>query len=96
MRGDYWIPSQEKYITLIEETMIITALENKLNVIIDATNFNPKTIKKWTKIQEQFNTILETRFFNTPLEICIERDSKREFPVGKNVIINFYNKYINK
>lgn len=32
--------------------------------------------------------------FAVPVEECIERDSKREKPVGKAVILNMYQKYI--
>jgi tRNA uridine 5-carbamoylmethylation protein Kti12 len=30
---------------------------------------------------------------NTPLEVCIERDSKRENPIGAKVITETYNRY---
>ncbi len=32
--------------------------------------------------------------FHTPVEECIERDSKREKSVGKAVILNMYNTYL--
>lgn len=45
-RGDYWIPSQEEYISDLEEFSVKAAINRGLNVIIDATNLNPKTIDK--------------------------------------------------
>ena len=36
---------------------------------------------------------LEYKQFDISLEEALERDKNREFPVGENVIINFYNKY---
>ena len=32
-------------------------------------------------------------FTNVPLDVCLERDSKRENPIGENVIIGIFNKY---
>lgn len=32
-------------------------------------------------------------FTNVPLDICIERDSKRENPIGEKVIRGIFNKY---
>ena len=54
-RGDYWIPSQEDYITSIEEFSIKNALGRGYNVIVDATNLNPITINKWKVIADEFN-----------------------------------------
>ena len=32
-------------------------------------------------------------FTNVPLDICLERDSKRENPIGEKVIRGIFNKY---
>ena len=36
---------------------------------------------------------LEFKDFFIPLEVCIERDSKRDNPIGEEVIRATYNKY---
>lgn len=92
-RGDYWIPEQEEYISDLEEYHVTRALERGLNVIIDATNLNPKTKAKWTQIAEQFSIEPEWIEFTITYQEAIERDSKRERPVGKGVIRDFFNKY---
>lgn len=92
-RGDYWIPEQEEYISDLEEYHVTKALERGLNVIIDATNLNPKTKAKWTQIAEQFSIEPEWKEFKISYQEAIERDSKRERPVGKGVIRDFFNKY---
>ena len=92
-RGDYWIPEQEEYISDLEEYHVTRALERGLNVIIDATNLNPKTKAKWTQIAEQFSIEPEWKEFKISYQEAIERDSKRERPVGKGVIRDFFNKY---
>lgn len=40
-----------------------------------------------------FNYDLEIKNFFTPLQDCIERDSKRPNPVGEEVIRKTYEKY---
>ena len=92
-RGDYWIPEQEEYISDLEEYHVTRALERGLNVIIDATNLNPKTKAKWTQIAEQFSIEPEWIEFTITYQEAIERDSKRERPIGKGVIRDFFNKY---
>ena len=92
-RGDYWIPEQEEYISDLEEYHVTRALERGLNVIIDATNLNPKTIAKWKQVAKQFSIEPEWIEFTITYQEAIERDSKRERPVGKGVIRDFFNKY---
>lgn len=92
-RGDYWIPEQEGYISSIEDFSIKSALTSNLNVIIDATNLNPKTIEKWKNISEECKAEIEFKEFYIPFEEAVERDSKREQPVGKKVIKRFYRQY---
>lgn len=92
-RGDYWIPEQEGYISSVEEFQIRTAITNDLNVIIDATNLNPKTIEKWKKIAEEYCVEIEYKLFEIPYKEALERDSKRARPVGKKVIDRFYRMY---
>lgn len=106
MRGDYWVPEQEKYITDLEFGALRTAMSHNYNIIFDSTNLNPKTIKKIQDEVTQFNEFfgefikdpyeIEFKLMDTPLEVCIERDAKRERSVGKDVIKRFYNKYIKK
>ena len=103
MRGDYWVPNQESLITEMEDYCFTAALIRGFNVILDSTNLNPKTIAKFERIIETRNKQLENeggekyeieyKIFNTPLNVCIERDSKRERPVGKGIITSFYNRY---
>ena len=92
-RGDYWIPEQEDYVSAVEEFQIRMAITNDLNVIIDATNLNPKTIEKWEKIAEEYCVEIEYKLIEIPYKEALERDSKRARPVGKKVIDRFYRMY---
>lgn len=95
MRGDYWVPSQEKLITGWEYATLRIALEAGFSVVFDSTNLNEKTLDKVESIINDYDDYeIEYKFFDTPLATCIERDSKRERPVGAGIITNFYNRYV--
>ena len=92
-RGDYWIPSQEEYISDLEEFSIRAAIKRGYNVIIDATNLNPKTQEKWKKIAKETGSSIEFKEFYIPFKEALERDSKRERSVGEKILKRFYEKY---
>ena len=97
-RGDYWIPSQESYISKLEEFAIEEAFRIGLNVISDNTNLNPKTISKLKELAETYGAEVEEKFFHVSLKEAISRDLERGqkggISVGKKVIEDFYYKYI--
>lgn len=93
MRGDYLINSQEDYISDIEQSAVECALKRNLNVIIDATNLNPKTVNKWKTISSNYNAEIEFKEFKITFKEAVERDSKRENPVGEKVIKRFFRMY---
>lgn len=92
-RGDYWLPSQENYISDIETFEVEAALNNNLIPIIDATNLNPKTISKWNELAEKHGAAIEFKECIVPYEEACKRDEKRGNKVGKEVIKKFYKKY---
>ena len=92
-RGEYWIPSQEDYISDLEEFSIKAAIKRGLNVIIDATNFNPKTREKWVRLAAETKSLIEFKEFYVPFKVAVERDKNRERSVGEKVIKRFYQKY---
>jgi predicted kinase len=103
-RGKYWLPEQEDYITAVEKFMVKEALLKGHNVIVDAMNFNIKGALEWTKfldeIRREYNLDIKVceHLFNTPVEVCIERDAMRpkERRVGAKLIKEFYYKYVAK
>lgn len=94
---------REAFVLATRDMIIEGALEMGYDVIIDDTNFEPKHLERVKKIVENYKknnkevrVLLEEKFFDTPLETCIERDSLRENPVGEKVIRTMYNKYLKK
>lgn len=86
---------QEQIITQEQLKRIKDQLNNDYSIIISDTNLNPKTQNKWKEFAEQHNLQLEIKDFrNVDIEICIKNDLQRNRSVGKNVILEFHNKYI--
>lgn len=92
-RGQYCVPSQEDFITAVEEFEVIEALKRGFTPIVDATNLNPKTIVKWNKLAKDNDAKIEYKAFYVPFKTALERDSKRVRPVGEKVLKRFYLKY---
>ena len=104
MCGKYWVPAREKYITACKGTILINAISFKFDtIIIDEMNLNPKENGYLKGIVSMMNDtfkdnndkyIIEIKdFTNVPLDVCLERDSKRENPLGEKVIRDIFNKY---
>jgi predicted kinase len=68
------------------------ALQMGKNVIIDDTNCIRQTRQKWEEFAKQQRVIFRTVTMTTPIDVCIERDSKREGKerVGEGVIRKQY------
>ena len=97
MCGLYWVPSREEFISNIKTNFIIKALDMKYDIVIDNMNLNPKELS-WLKYlvesHENANEYeVEVIDFKTPLNVCLERDSKRTDPIGAEVISRTYEKY---
>lgn len=93
MLGKYWVPSREPIITTMKNSFISGAAIFRMDVVIDNMNLNSKELDYRKDIARMFNYDLEIKNFFTPLQDCIERDSKRPNPVGEEVIRKTYEKY---
>lgn len=100
MLGKYWVPSRENLVSTIKMNFLIQATNFGYDIIIDNMNLNPKEVTFYKEFINSYNKgdhdkeyELEFKDFKTPLEVCIERDSKRENPIGAGVITSTYNRY---
>jgi len=84
----------EKLILEMRDMLIDLSLINGYDVVVDDTNFEKKHFKQIALIADINEADLDVKIFKTPVEECIERDSKRENPVGEEVIMNMFNRYI--
>lgn len=94
MLGPYWVPQREDLVTRIETMMIRSAIGLDYSIVVDATNF--KGHERFVNLLPS-NYIVEVKdFTDVPLEECIKRDKLRMLPVGEEVIMRMYNKYLKK
>lgn len=93
MLGKYWVPSRESIVKFMKSSFMSAAVILCMDVVIDNMNLNSKEIEYWKDVAKTFNYDLEIKNFFTPLQECIDRDSKRPNPIGEKVIRNTYEKY---
>lgn len=104
MCGKYWVPAREHYIEACKGLILISAMNFQFDtIIIDEMNLNPKESGKLkgeiTMVNDAFKSgqdkyVVEIKdFTDVPLDVCLERDSKRENPIGEDVIRGIFNKY---
>ena len=53
---------------------------------VDATNLSPHERRQWIKMAKSFGYEPQAVFFDVPLEVCIERNTKREVHVNEEVL----------
>ena len=105
MFGVYWVPSREPLVKSVHDFLLNEAMLGGYDIVLDNMNLNRKTISEIEESVNSFNKWVRLSpvdlsyeveyktFFDTPLEECISRDSRREHPIGAKVITELYNKY---
>jgi predicted kinase len=53
---------------------------------VDATNLSPHERRQWIKMAKSFGYEVQAVFFDVPLEICLERNRRRERTVNDEVM----------
>jgi predicted kinase len=86
----------EKLVLEIQRKAGNFLLDAGYSIIIDDTNFSKGHLSYWLGVASERSIEFMVQTFNTSLEECIDRDSKREKPVGKQVILDMYEKYLKK
>jgi len=98
-KGGYnFSKSNEKFVTVAQDALILKALENGKHVILDDTNFGDSVYNRVKELTKGLNVKIEINdsFCDVPLDELIRRDNKRANGVGKDVIMKFYNKHLYK
>lgn len=104
MSGKYWVPTRESYIISCRNQLLNLAICMGFDtIIIDDMNLNSKDFEYILIVVDKANEIIKDTknqykiefkdFTNVSLNVCIERDSKRENPLGEKVIRGIFNKY---
>jgi predicted kinase len=101
--NNIWSSSREKSIIAIRNSIIDSAMQRNLNIVVDDTNLHPKhyetfkrIVKEWNSVSEnpKYTLEIDDSFLSVSPHECIERDKKREISVGSKVIWDMYRKYI--
>jgi predicted kinase len=88
----YTSNGNEKFVRKVRDILIIKALEEGKSVVVDDTNLSDRNFTRISQLvadyskQHNENVTVEVKEFDTPVNECIERDAKREKPVGEKVI----------
>ncbi|PYX78029.1 MAG: polynucleotide kinase, partial [Acidobacteria bacterium] len=53
---------------------------------VDATNLSPKERKQWIQMARSLGYEVQAVFFDVPLEVCLERNRRRERMVPEDVM----------
>lgn len=99
MLGKYWVPSREGLVKDLKGLFLQEAMAYGFDIVIDNMNLNPRELEYYERVLNDWNRAvrpkyeLEFKNFFTPLQDCIERDSKRPNPIGEEVIKATYEKY---
>lgn len=92
---DSW-NKREKVVKSLLEPFIITSLKNGFSIVVDNMNLSESsysTIKGIINKNGYSEIPIEYKDFFTDLKTCIQRDAKRETPIGAAIIKSTYNQY---
>lgn len=95
-------PENEQFVERVRDLIMKEALREGKHIIIDDTNLSERVIERIENAIRDYCTESEEKVLkeiivmDTPLEECIERDAKRENPVGRKVIMKMYRQHILK
>jgi predicted kinase len=78
-----WSHHNEELTRKLQQEGVKTALRMGRNVIVDDTNCVIRTRHGWEQVARDYRAKFRLVVMTTPLEVCIERDSKR---VGKECV----------
>ncbi len=53
---------------------------------VDATNLTPQERHGWIKLAKDYGYEVQAVYFDVPLEVCLERNRKRERVVAEDVM----------
>lgn len=79
-------PQLEELVTRLQVCLIRRLLTDGLMVIVDDTNIKQEYVDRWRMLASELGVGFSVTAVDTPVEVCIARDAKRERPVGEKVI----------
>ena len=95
--NSHYTKDNEKFVLHLQDMIILEALKEGKHVIVDNTNLLPAHIERIKQLVKEIAEVcIDDSFLQVPVEECIKRDLQRLDSVGKDVIMQMYNKYLKK
>lgn len=94
LHNGYHSKRREKFVRRVRDAIIVQALSDGHDIIVDDTNFHEMHRKRIEEIAGRHGAIVEVKEFNVDVEICVERDRTRENCVGDKVIRDMARQYV--
>lgn len=101
--NSYFNKPNERFVLKTRNWLIENALLDGFSVVVDDTNFG-RHEDEIRALVDEFNktknymkpkvTVDVKDFFDTPIELCLERNIKRSNPVREHVIWDMYNRFL--
>lgn len=86
---------KEKIVTRVAHAIAAEAISSNKHLIISDTNLSPASADAWKQwLTERKVTVHFKSFLDVPLKTLIERDALRAEGVGKDAIMEMWDKYI--
>lgn len=99
MLGKYWVIQREDFVTNIEDHCLIEGMKNGYDIVLDAMHLSPYWYNTLDYLvcymnskSNKYEYKIVCKPFPTRLSECIRRDAERENPIGKDIILNTYEK----
>lgn len=95
----YVSKGNEKFVKQVRDILIVKALEDGKHVVVDDTNLSESNLVRIKQLVHDFNkahnddVTVELKEMDTPLEVCIARDSAREKKVGERTIRTMHRQF---
>ena len=64
-----------------------------INCVFDATNITPRARRRVVQKCRKYYDLIICKYMDTPLDVCLYRNSQRERVVPKEVILRMYNNF---
>lgn len=94
MHGGY-SKATETQVAAARDALIVSLLRKGIDVVCDDTGLRQQVVRGLAALAKSARAGFEVHdFTDVPLEVCIERDAKRENPVGEAVIRDTWTRYL--
>ena len=96
LHNGVWSKENESVVLEVRDSIIVSALQGGVSVVVDDTNFSSKHVTDITELAKTYGAYVEVKDFDVELEECLKRNAERtgSARVPDKVIIDMYQKYV--